>query len=137
MEYTLSQARCVHVPKSDSTEEFLRARRNMSDYEWKQFKYICQRRHQWGIYFRSNFDWDWDTASCLEYLFELPEQVELHPAATISLDTGKSDVWNVFTMTRLPKQMKIAYKSATGETKYKTFVSCPSSEDVTSTGEFQ
>lgn len=84
------------------------------------------RRAAWNI-----------SSSCLEHLFELPEQVELHTAATISVDTGKSDVWNVFTMTRLPKQMKVAYKSATGETKYKTFVSCPSSEDVTSTGEFQ
>lgn len=108
----------------------------MSDYEWKQFKYICQRRHQWGIYFRSNFDWDWDIAKCLARLFELPEEVEspAAPIATVSLDSGNADTWNLFTEISLPKQMRVAYKSSTGETKFRTILFSQSSDDVTYAG---
>lgn len=94
-------------------------------------------RHEWGIYLRSNLDWDWDTASCLEYLFELPEEAiaPTVPIATVSLDAGRSDTWNIATDASMPMQIKIPYKSALGIKKYRTFVSCPSSEDVASTSD--
>lgn len=134
-EYTLSQARCAHVFKSGATREFLEARRGWDS--WILYNERCQMRHEWGIYLRSNLDWDWDVAGCLEGLFELPENVTSPTAtiATVSLDVRNVDTWNISTESSLPRKMKVTYKSGTGEMKYKTFVSCPSSEDVVSTGE--
>jgi hypothetical protein len=96
-------------------------------------------RHIWGIYLRSNLDWDSETTSYMERLFELPEESEMSsaPIATVNLDAGNAETWNVSTKASLPKQMRVAYISRTGETRYKTFMPCPSSEDVdvVSTGE--
>lgn len=101
------------------------------------YKGICHKRHEWGIYLRSNLDWDWDTTGCLERLFELPEEAiaPTVPIATVFLDAGRSDTWNIATDASMPMQIKIPYKSALGKTKYRTFVSCPSSEDVVSTSD--
>lgn len=73
----------------------------------------------------------------LERLFELPEEVTptTAPIATVSPETGKADTWNIFTEASLPTEMKIVYKSITGETKYKTIMICPSTVDVASAGE--
>lgn len=134
IEYTLSLARCAYVPESEATKEFMEARRHF--YDWSSYKQQCRVRHEWGVYVRSILDWDWDTASCLERLFELPEAVvQTAPIATVSLHAGKADTWNVSTEATMPMQINVPYKSASGETKYKTFVSCPSSEDVASTGQ--
>lgn len=57
------------------------------------------------------------------------------PIATVFMDAGRSDTWNIATDASMPMQIKIPHKSALGKTKYRTFVSCPSSEDVVSTGE--
>lgn len=134
-EYMHSQAQRVHVPENDATREFLEARRDQRD--WVDYKGICHMRHEWGMYLRSNLDWDWDTTGCLERLFELPEEAiaPTVPIATVSLDAGRSDTWNIATDASMPMKIKIPYKSALGKTKYRTFVSCPSSEDVASTGE--
>lgn len=134
-EYTHSQAQRVHVPENDATREFLEARRDERD--WVDYKGICHKRHEWGIYLRSNLDWDWDTTGCLERLFELPEEAiaPTVPIATVFMDAGRSDTWNIATDASMPMQIKIPYKSALGKTKYRTFVSCPSSEDVVSTSD--
>lgn len=139
-EYTLCQARLVHVRQSEATEEFLSARRSVYWDAWRDYKQLCQARHEWGIYLRSNYDWDWDVASCLECLFELPEEA-VPPAAaiaTIHLDVVEADTWNLSTAkASLPTKMRVAYKSPTGDTRYKTFVSCLSSEDIVSAGELE
>lgn len=87
---------------------------------------IC---HNWGIYFRSNLEWDWDTASCMERLFMLPGSEEVgSPAApifaTVDLDVMDPNTWTLSTHTRgrLPRQMRVAYTSATRGTRYMTFV---------------
>lgn len=125
----------MHVVESELSKEFLKARSNQWD--WEEYKYNQRRRHEWGIYLCSNLDWDWDVAGCLERLFDLPEEVTPTTAliTTVSLEAGKADRWNIFTETRLPTEMKIAYKTATGETKYKTIMICPSTDHVASAGD--
>lgn len=120
----------MHVLESEATKEFLEARRALLG--WEHYKAICQMRNLWGEYLRSNLDWDWDTANYLEHLFKLPEETIPPTAqiATVSLNAGMPDTWKISTEVSLPKEVKIVYKSATGETKYKTFMPCPSSEDV-------
>lgn len=133
-EYTLSQARCLHVSESDVTNEFLRARRD-GNYGWSSYKDRCEMRHHWGMYLRSNLDWEWDTASCLERLFDLPENVAqpTAPIATVDLDVEDEGTWNLSTTKASPPtKMRVAYKSPAGETKYRMFVSCSSSENVAS-----
>lgn len=136
-EYALSQARCANVFQSEATEEFLRARKGEIWDGWMSYKLLCQLRYEWGIYLRSDLDWDWDVASCLERLFELPERVEPPntPIVTVSLDAGKADTWNVTTESKLPKEVKFAYRSVTGEMKYRTILFCPSSDNVVSAGQ--
>lgn len=136
-EFTLSQARCLHISESDATNEFLQARRDGS-YGWSRYKDRCEMRHHWGMYLRSNLDWEWDTASCLERLFDLPENVAqpTAPIATVDLDVEDDGTWNLSTTKASPPtKMRVAYKSPTGEIKYRMFVSCPSSENVASVGE--
>lgn len=136
-EYTLSQARCLHVSESDVTNEFLQARRD-GNYGWSSYKDRCEMRHHWGMYLRSNLDWEWDTASCLERLFNLPENVvqPTTPIATVDLDVEDEGTWNLSTTKASPPtKMRVAYKSPAGVTKYRMFVSCPSSENVASVGE--
>lgn len=91
-------------------------------------------RYMWGIYLRLYLDWDWNVA---EHLFELLGKVEpsTAPIATASLDAGKADTWNIFTETSVLTEVKIAYKSTTGETKYRSIMICPSTDDVASAGE--
>lgn len=131
-DYTFKKAQCVTVLKSDASDEFLESRKNVWD--WKWYKARCRMRHQWGRYLQSSLDWDWDIANCLERLFELPEEVVASPdpIATVDLDAEEAGTWKVSTETCLPKKMKVAYKSATGETKHKTIWICPSSDDVVS-----
>lgn len=45
------------------------------------------------------------------------------------------DTWHLCTELHLPKKMEIVYRSRTGETKYKTILVCPSSDDVASAGQ--
>lgn len=137
--YTLRKARLVHVLESEATKEFLEARWNgTTNRSWSDYKGRCRLRHEWGIYLRSRLDWDWDTASCLERLFELPEEVVLQiaPIATVYLDAADADTWKISTEASLPHQMRVAYKSATGETEYMTFVRSPSTGGVASVDEF-
>lgn len=136
-DYLRIQAQCAHIFESDATREFLDARGHPWLVGWKSYKTACRMRHKWGLYFRSNIDWDRDTTKCLKRLFELPERVPplIAPIATVDQDAVEADTWNVFTQANLPKQMKVTYKSVTGETKYRTIMICPSSDDVTSARE--
>ena len=43
-----------------------------SDFTWRLYKRDCKFRHEWGEYFRSNLDWDWDLADSLRIMYELP-----------------------------------------------------------------
>lgn len=136
-DYLRNQAQCARVFESDATREFLDASGHPWLVGWKSYKTACRMRHKWGLYFRSNIDWGRDTTKCLKRLFELPEKVPplFAPIATVDQDAVEADTWNVFTQANLPEQMKVAYKSVTGETKYRTIMICPSSDDVTSARE--
>lgn len=136
-QYTPRCAQRVHISRNDLTEEFDDARRHIIN--WNFYKLHCSMRHEWGVYLRSNLDWDWDTASCLRSLFAIPDRVlsPTAPIATLDLDAVEADMWNVTTDSNLPMKMEVAYKSATGGTKHKMFMSCPSSEVVVSTGELE
>lgn len=135
--HTFCDAKLVNVPESHVTKEFLEARADLwIKQKWKRYRHRCRMRHEWGIYLCSYFDWDWDIASCLQRLFKLPVEVEPQaaPIATVSLDAGNADTWNFSTEIKLPKQMRVAYKSTTGQTKFRTILFSTSSDDVTSTG---
>lgn len=136
-QYTPRCAQRVHISRNDLTEEFDNARRHIIN--WNFHKLHCSMRHEWGVYLRSNLDGDWDTASCLRSLFAIPDRVlsPTAPIATLDLDAVEADMWNVTTDSNLPKKIGVAYKSATGGTKHKMLMSCPSSEVVVSTGELE
>lgn len=59
------------------------------------------------------------------------------PIATVTLDAGSANIWNVVTETSLPQQIRVAYISRTGKTKYKTYMSCSSPEDDESADELK
>lgn len=135
--HSLIKAQCVHVLESEATKDFLRARRDV-DSGWSKFKKNCQVRHMWGIYLRSNLDWDGITANCLEQLFELPEEgvPAAAPIPTVDLGETEANTRNLSNIkTSPPTDKKGAYKSATEKTQCKTVVPCPSSEDVAFVGD--
>lgn len=127
--YTQRQAdlaRNANVIESAATKEFLKERKDW--FRWTMYKDLCLIRHVWGVYLRSSLDWDWDTASCLERLFKLPDEVVPQTAliSSIDLDTAEADTWIISTKASLPKQMRVAYRSASGKMEYMTFVHSPS-----------
>lgn len=136
--YTQRQAdlaRCANVLESAATKEFLKERKDW--FRWTMYKDLCLIRHAWGVYLRSSLDWDWDTASCLERLFKLPDEVVPQTAliASIDLDAAEADTWIISTKASLPKQMRVAYRSASGKMEYMIFLHSPSIGDVVSADE--
>lgn len=136
--YTQRQAdlaRNANVIESAATKEFLKERKDW--FRWTMYKDLCLIRHVWGVYLRSSLDWDWDTASCLERLFKLPDEVVPQTAliASIDLDAVEADTWIISTNASLPKQMRVAYRSASGKMEYMTFLHSPSVGDVVSADE--
>lgn len=87
---SLRSARRAHVSETSLTTEFLVARkprwlylaelglrpvRTDEEYSevwpanWDIYKTRCNLRHCWGVYLRSNLDWDWNLAKSLQTLF--------------------------------------------------------------------
>lgn len=146
-ERTLSRARRVQVPENCLTEEFIWARRiglycdpedeekgRFFSHEWPYYELRRLSRHKWGQYLRSNMDWDWDLGSCMKRLFEIEKQSQLgsstgtqmSPALRpgIDVDTGTEGTLKISmgeVQGDLLREVQIAYKTSTGETRYLTF----------------
>lgn len=155
-------AQKAHVQENDITKEFLEARNveignnidsleafevgldNLSNQLWTWIFYIQDRyiRHKWAPYLSSNLEWDWDLAGSLKLLYQLDEPAPSthiqHPAAdAVSGElVGVEDrMWSVKTgaaQTELPNEVRIEYKTESGEIRYKTFV--PKSSELSSVG---
>lgn len=92
---------------------------------WKGLKLReYSNRHTWGAFFRSILEWDWDLAGSLERMYELRIENEYQGAAptipTASLTNGRLDA-----VLDIPEEtveeVRIAYRSSTGEVVYRTF----------------
>lgn len=150
LRYTVERARGVQVPENDLTDEF-RAVRDPYFYDegkedlwrWRTYRYHCRRRHAWGHYFRSTMDWDPDVIYAMKHMFKLPANwlkstsspaarlfLPTNPAPEVDISSGES--WKILagpTPRTLPKEVRIAYTTQTGTTKFKTFFAEPSAED--------
>lgn len=89
-ECTLARGRRVQVETNSLTEDFIEARRiglerdplkgpddglqRQVDYDkrnWPHYSLYRIARKEWGRYFSSNMDWEWDLGMCMNNLFEL------------------------------------------------------------------
>lgn len=89
---SLRSARRAHVSETSLTAEFqvarkprwlylaelgLRPVRMDEEYSevwpanWDKYKVRCNLRHCWGVYLRSNLDWEWNLAKSLQMLFNV------------------------------------------------------------------
>lgn len=153
---SLDCARKARIIMNDLTEEFSRARAVREVHEgddplwkWKWYKRVCRKRHRTGEVFRSSLEWDWDLSNSLKRLFrverpttELPHEVAPQLSASIRrhIDVDKSNVGAVIVSTGIvqmdmPQTIRVPYQSETGENKFKTFMACPSYEDIGSSGD--
>lgn len=155
---TIKGAQKAHVQENDIAKEFLEARNvelgnnidnleyshELSDtlFPWISYKEDCYLRHKWAPYFSSNLEWDWDLAGSLKLLYQLDDPVLSthiqHPAADAvagELVGVEGRMWSVKTgaaQTELPNEVRIEYKTESGEIRYKTFV--PKSSELSSVG---
>ena len=73
--HQLARSARLNVQRNVITEEFHEAceKRDWNSYRgWKELKEKCRNRHAWGVYFRSELDWDWDLAGSLKSMYKLP-----------------------------------------------------------------
>lgn len=155
---TIKGARKAHVQENDIAKEFLEARNvelgnNIDNLEysdelldrlfpWISYKEDCYLRHKWAPYFSSNLEWDWDLAGSLKLLYQLDDPASpthlQHPAADAvsgELVGIEGRMWSVKTgaaQTELPNEVRIEYRTESGEIRYKTFV--PKSSELSSVG---
>lgn len=148
-ESTLTRARRVQVPENVLTEEFREARRiglkgdpaveekwrfDCDERNWPHYQLYCLSRFKWGQYLRSNMDWDWDLGSCMKRLFKLEKQTRVGSSLGTQISSASRPGIDVDAGTEgtlkismgeaegsLPREVKVAYKTATGETQYLTF----------------
>lgn len=144
LRYTIELAQKAEVPEIDVTEEFRCARTLVDEggkdemKRWKFYKKNCRWRHAWGAYFCSNLDWGSDVTQSMVRMFQLPEDwthvacpLPLRSSSArnsaLELDVSTTEVWNIFggvAEGTLPNEVRIAYVSKTGETRYRTFMAC-------------
>lgn len=155
---TIKGAQKAHVQENDIAKEFLEARNVELDnyidnmeypdelldrlFPWIRYKEECYLRHKWAPYFSSNLEWDWDLAGSLKLLYQLDDPVLSthiqHPAADAvagELVGVEGRMWSVKTgaaQTELPNEVRIEYKTESGEIRYKTFV--PKSSELSPVG---
>lgn len=146
----LDRARRVQVPENLLAKQFREARRIglqwnplfdpldeggemiHDERDWGHYQLRRGSRHKWGQYLRSNMDWDWDVGTCLNQLFNAEQQISGGPrltaqippksCAVIDVDVKQGDTWKLEAQESLPKEVRIAYKTETGETQYMLFV---------------
>lgn len=140
---SFKQAMEIHVDENDLTKDFRQAQNtDLTDlmYWWKQYKEHRQTRSIWGEYFRSNLDWNWDPSGSLKCLFRLPTGWspsrkkdivpstvavgdEAAPGGILDISIGRCSGEPI-------REVRVKYETETGETRYRTFLHCPSLEDV-------
>ena len=74
-------------------------------------------RNIWGQVLRSNFDWDWDLSGSLKRLFKIDTPLQ----GKLSLTGNNLDVSIATRCDGPPKEIRVAYMTETGETKYQTY----------------
>lgn len=145
---TIKGAQTAHVQENDIAKEFLEARNvelgnNIDNLEysdelsdtlspWISYKEDCYLRHKWAPYFSSNLEWDWDLAGSLKLLYQLDDPAPLTHLQHLAADAVSGELvgvegrmWSVKTgaaQTELPNEVRIEYKTESGEIRYKTFV---------------
>ena len=75
-------------------------------------------RNRWGQVLRSNLDWDWDLSSSLKRLFKIDTPLQ----GKLSLTGNNLDVSIATRCDGPPKEIRVAYKTETGETTYQTYI---------------
>lgn len=118
-----------YIDLNDWTMEAKWTARNWGYYELRHLS-----RHKWGQYLRSNMDWDWDLGSCMKRLFKIEKQTRVGPSpdmqtppassSGIDVDAGTEGTLNLSmgeAQGSLPREVKVTYKTATGETQILTF----------------
>lgn len=154
LRYTIKLAQKAQVPEINVTEEFRCARTLVDDggkddmKRWRFYKKNCRLRHAWGVYFCSSLDWDSDVTHSMVRMFQLPEEwthvsysLPLRSSSArisaLELDVSSTEVWNILggvAEGTLPNEVRIAYVSKTGETRYMTFMACQHVEHSASLG---
>lgn len=147
--HQLRQARRAHVCENELTLKFRKAREETPEYKdkgeitkqgwdaanWRSFKLDCIWKNRNAAYFRSIMDWNWDLAGSLKDLFELKcdspsgdaKVVTVH-AATEDIHGVQAGVWNVVSeimQVELPREVRIQYKTESGEIKHMTYTCGP------------
>lgn len=158
--YSLRRSRRIHIHDHDQVlaERFIWARAcrdhqadfrtydeysqicDHCEYRWRCYRDGCQRRKVWGEYLRNDLNWEWDTSSSLRRLFGMKAWAVDPPAnvvSAVSVEAGglRGDTLDVSIDAPPPEsvtKVRMAYTTASGETKYRTFYAGPSSEDVLS-----
>lgn len=147
--HQLRQARRAHVCENDLTLKFRKAREETAEYKekgmitkqgwdaanWRVYKLDCIWKNRNAAYFRSIMDWDWDLAGSLKDLFDLKYaspsgdtmDITVHTAS--EYDHGKQvGVWNVVSemkQVELPREVRIQYRTESGEIKHMTYTCGP------------
>ena len=139
---TREQARKVDVRSVPFTWEFLECR-SVQEGEprddefqlkkWRDYQMRLAVRKSWDEVLRSRYEWDWDVAGCLHRMFQIRSprrQVRVREGTHGELDVSVS-----LPQASLPKTIRVAVMSDTGEVTYKTYRECEpvysASQDVT------
>lgn len=127
---SIERARRVESDANELTKEFLKNRDgpDLVDgdlWYWSEYKENCRYRHRWGELLRSNLDWDWDPSESFRWLFKIEE-----PVISFAGDRGTFHPSIAMELKSPLKEIRVPYKTSTGEVKYKTYTACPSTEDV-------
>lgn len=138
MTHTRAHARKVSVHESFYTLEFQKARESIEtdgsqeEYyqlmKWKNYKKRLEVRKAWGEYLRSSYDWDWDVSSCLNRMYRVRRRrsgvrgvIRVHEGK----DIGQLNVSISGPDTSLPRTIRVAVHSDSGEITYRTYQECP------------
>lgn len=138
MTHTRAHARKVSVHESFYTLEFQKAREpietdgSQEEYyqlmKWKNYKKRLEVRKAWGEYLRSSYDWDWDVSSCLNRMYRVRRRrsgvrgvIRVHEGK----DVGQLNVSISGPDTSLPRTIRVAVHSDSGEITYRTYQECP------------
>ena len=87
---------------------------------WAWYEETSQLRHAWGIFFRSSYDWDWDPSESFKWLYNTKQrEIELKDDQGDTIDISMKATQQG--RPSLPKQIRVAYETKMGKTKYRTF----------------
>ena len=128
---TRDKARIVNVCSTPFTWEFLQSRSVQEGepeddefqlMKWGRYRLRLAARKAWGERLRSRYEWDWDVAGCLHRMFQIRSprrQVRVREGTHGELDVSVS-----LPQASLPKTIRVAVLSDSGEVTYKTYQEC-------------